>query len=209
MVSVLGSLGPKFLCSYLDVWRGCGHNVKKMPSLNQKWLATVYMSIPRIRLTGLSSIETQSCGWWRSRAGEHQRNIRRCYTCGSTRHLRPNCPLRKPRKNWPSRNTALNQKRGTARCTGLILIQPRARYHEAWIQVRIVGCLGNKSSEKPWSILINSGASCNYLWCRSLEGRHKCAEALQAHESDVITVRLATGARVTVPKVSLILGVNF
>ena len=30
-------------------------------------------------------------------AVEQQRNIRRCYMCGSTRHLRPSCPLRKQR----------------------------------------------------------------------------------------------------------------
>ena len=51
-------------------------------------------------------------------AVEQQRNIRRCYTCGSTRHLRPNCPLRKPRQNQPSRNTTPNQKSGTVRENG-------------------------------------------------------------------------------------------
>lgn len=46
-------------------------------------------------------------------AVEQQRNIRRCYMCGSTRHLRPSCPLRK-RANRPSRNSAPNQRAGTA-----------------------------------------------------------------------------------------------
>ena len=46
---------------------------------------------------------------------EQLRNIRGCYVCGSTRHFRPNRPLRKPRQNWPSRNTAPKQKSGTVR----------------------------------------------------------------------------------------------
>ena len=63
--------------------------------------------------------------------------------------------------------------------------------------------------EKPWSILIDSGASCNYSRRRSLEGSQLYAEALTAHECDSITVRLATGSRVTVPKVPLNLGIKF
>ena len=66
-----------------------------------------------------------------------------------------------------------------------------------------------KGFEKPWSILINSGASGNYVRRQSLEGNQRYAEALKAHESDVITVRLATGTRVTVPKVPLNLGIKF
>ena len=57
-----------------------------------------------------------------------------------------------------------------------------------------------KGFEKPWSILIDSGASCSYARRRSLEGSQSYAEALTAHEGDSITVRLATGSRVTVPK---------
>ena len=57
--------------------------------------------------------------------------------------------------------------------------------------------------EEPWSILIDSGASSNYVRRRSLEGSQQYAEALKAHEGDVITVRLATVARVTVPEVPL------
>ena len=66
-----------------------------------------------------------------------------------------------------------------------------------------------KGFEKPWSILIDSGALCNYARRRSLEGSQRYAEALKAHEGDSITVRLATGSRVTVPKVPLNLGVKF
>ena len=57
-----------------------------------------------------------------------------------------------------------------------------------------------KGFEKPWSILIDSGASGNYARRRSLEGSQHYAEALKAHAVDVITVRLMTGTRVTVPK---------
>ena len=66
-----------------------------------------------------------------------------------------------------------------------------------------------KGFEKPWSILIDSGASGNYARRRSLEGNQHYAEALKAHEGDLITVRLATGTRVTVPKVPLNLDVKF
>ena len=66
-----------------------------------------------------------------------------------------------------------------------------------------------KGFEKPWSILIDSGASGNYVRRRSLEGSKLYAEALEAQEGDCITVRLATGVRVTVPKVPLNLGVKF
>ena len=65
-----------------------------------------------------------------------------------------------------------------------------------------------KGFEKPWSILIDSGASFNYARQRSLEGSQLYAEALTAHEGDYITVRLATGSRVTVPKVPLNLGIK-
>ena len=66
-----------------------------------------------------------------------------------------------------------------------------------------------KGFEKPWSILIDSGASSNYVRRRSLEGNQQYAEALKAQDGDSITVRLATGARVTVPKVPLNLGLKF
>ena len=66
-----------------------------------------------------------------------------------------------------------------------------------------------KGFEKQWSILINSGASCNYARRRSLEGSQLYGEALKAHEGDSITVRLATGSRVTVTKVPLNWGVKF
>ena len=58
-----------------------------------------------------------------------------------------------------------------------------------------------KGFKKPWSILIDSGASSNYVRRRSFEGSQTYVEALKAHDDDRITVRLATGVRVTVPKV--------
>ena len=60
-----------------------------------------------------------------------------------------------------------------------------------------------KGFEKPWSVFVDSGASINYVRRRSLEGNQQYAEALQAHDGDSIIVRLATGARVTVPKAPL------
>ena len=66
-----------------------------------------------------------------------------------------------------------------------------------------------KRFEKPWSILIDSGASCNYSRRRSLEGSQLYAEALTVHEGDPITVRLATVSRITVPKIPLNLGIKF
>jgi hypothetical protein len=42
-----------------------------------------------------------------------------------------------------------------------------------------------------------------------MEGSQQYAEALKARTSDAITVRLATGTRVTVPKVAVNLGVKF
>ena len=46
---------------------------------------------------------------------EQRQDVRRFYTCGSTKHLRPNCPLRKQQPTPMSRNPSLNQKPGMAR----------------------------------------------------------------------------------------------
>ena len=66
-----------------------------------------------------------------------------------------------------------------------------------------------KGFEKQCSILMDLGASCNYARRRSHEESQRYAEALKSHEGDSCTVRLATGIRVTVPKVPLKLGVKF
>ena len=58
-----------------------------------------------------------------------------------------------------------------------------------------------KGFGKPWSILIDSGASGNYVRRRSLEGSQQYADALAAQKGDKVTVRLVTGTCVTVPKV--------
>ena len=57
--------------------------------------------------------------------------------------------------------------------------------------------------------MVNSEESVSYVRRRSLEGSQRYAEALKAHEGDIITVRLATGIRVTVSKAPLNLGVKF
>ena len=66
-----------------------------------------------------------------------------------------------------------------------------------------------KGFDKPWSILIDSGASGNHVRCCSLEGNPRYVEALKAHKVDTITVRLTTGTLVTAPKVPVNLGVKF
>ena len=65
-----------------------------------------------------------------------------------------------------------------------------------------------KGFDKPWSILIDSGASGNYVRRGSLEGNPRYVEALEAHKGDTITVRLVTGALVTASKASVNLGVK-
>ena len=48
-------------------------------------------------------------------AVDQQRVMRRCYTCGSTKHLRPKCPLRKQLPATVGQPSAPNQKPGMAR----------------------------------------------------------------------------------------------
>ncbi|GMF34480.1 unnamed protein product [Phytophthora fragariaefolia] len=69
-----------------------------------------------------------------------------------------------------------------------------------------------KGFEKRWTILIDSGASGNYAQHSTMEGSQGSqlyAEALRARDRDIVTLRLATGTRVTVPKVPVDLGVKF
>ena len=66
-----------------------------------------------------------------------------------------------------------------------------------------------KSFEKLWAILIDSGASENYVRRSSLEGSQQYAEALSAKGMETITVRLATGVQVTVPKDPMKLCIKF
>ena len=48
------------------------------------------------------------------RAAEQRMNIRRCFTCGSTRHLRNGCPLRKQRQAPLSQARPANQNSGSS-----------------------------------------------------------------------------------------------
>jgi retrotransposon gag protein len=48
-------------------------------------------------------------------AVEQRFSIRRCYTCGSTRHLRPSCPVRNKAQAPSSQGTASNPKTGSSR----------------------------------------------------------------------------------------------
>ncbi|KAE9342678.1 hypothetical protein PR003_g9339 [Phytophthora rubi] len=66
-----------------------------------------------------------------------------------------------------------------------------------------------KGFEKQWTILIDSGASGNFVRRSTVDGSQQYAVTLQERSRDVVTVRLAMGTRVTVPKVSLDLGVKF
>ncbi|KAG4235385.1 hypothetical protein PC116_g16469 [Phytophthora cactorum] len=66
-----------------------------------------------------------------------------------------------------------------------------------------------KGFEKLWRVLIDSGASGNYARRSTLEGSQQYAQALEVQTRDNISVRLATGALVTVSKVSVDLGVKF
>ncbi|GMF49847.1 unnamed protein product [Phytophthora fragariaefolia] len=66
-----------------------------------------------------------------------------------------------------------------------------------------------KGFDKPWTILVETGASGNYARRSTMEGSQLYAEALKARNRDIVTVRLATGTRVSVPKVPGDLGVKF
>ena len=46
---------------------------------------------------------------------EQRQKVRPCYTCESTKHLHPTCPLRKQRPPPMGRNHSPNQKPGMAR----------------------------------------------------------------------------------------------
>ena len=65
-----------------------------------------------------------------------------------------------------------------------------------------------KDFDKLWTIIIDSGASGNYVRRSSLIGSQLYAEALQAQGSDTITFHLATRKRVTVARVFVNLNVK-
>ena len=122
-------------------------------------------------------------------AAEQQRNIRRCYMCGSTKHLRPSCPLRKQRQPRSSQVPAPGRKSDAAGETSIpsrcgvtywdILSseEPLGGRGEQGLAPDLVGKTTKreynpgllvvlatvKGFEKPWSILIDSEASSNYV----------------------------------------------
>ncbi|ETI29890.1 hypothetical protein F443_22989 [Phytophthora nicotianae P1569] len=66
-----------------------------------------------------------------------------------------------------------------------------------------------KGFDKPWSVLIDSGASGSYVCRSTVDGYHQYVEALREPRRDKISVRLATGTLVTVSKVSIDLNMKF
>ncbi|POM81140.1 LOW QUALITY PROTEIN: Hypothetical protein PHPALM_929 [Phytophthora palmivora] len=160
------------------------------------------------------------------RAAEQRRGIRRCFYCVPTtlgRAVRCADRARLNRAETPLRvgnlacrgETTTPSKRGVAcwgrtRSAGLgpersIISQKNHVCKPGLLVVEATV----KGFEKPWIVLIDSGASGNYVRRSTMEGSQLYAEALRVRPSDVVTVRLATGTRVTVPKVALDLGVKF
>ncbi|KAG4038654.1 hypothetical protein PC123_g25783 [Phytophthora cactorum] len=145
---------------------------------------------------------------------EQRASIRRCFTCGSTRHLRASCPVRNQRKAPPS------QASGSLRGNGKELSSvgpPGGRgqqdpapkraglsYEKSVCKPALLVVQANvKGSEKPWRVLIASGASGNYAGHSTLEGSQQYAETLEVQTRDTISVRLATRTLVTVSKVTV------
>ncbi|KAG2978241.1 hypothetical protein PC120_g25355 [Phytophthora cactorum] len=144
-------------------------------------------------------------------AAEQRTSIRRCFTCGSTRHLRASCPVRNQRKAPP--NQASGSSRGNADSKGQQDPAPKRAglsYEKRVCKPSLQVVQANvKGFEKLWRVLIDSGASGNYARRSTLEGSQQYAQALEVQTRDNISVRLATGALVTVSKVSVDLGVKF
>ncbi|KAG2818866.1 hypothetical protein PC111_g12138 [Phytophthora cactorum] len=145
---------------------------------------------------------------------EQRASIRRCFTCGSTRHLRASCPVRNQRKAPPS------QASGSLRGNGKELSSvgpPGGRgqqdpapkraglsYEKSVCKPALLVVQANvKGFEKPWRVLIASGASGNYAGHSTLEGSQQYAETLEVQTRDTISVRLATRTLVTVSKVTV------
>ena len=78
------------------------------------------------------------------RSVEQNWNIHRCFTCGSTNHLRPNCPLRRALQAISGRTPAANQKSGTAQERRL----PVGTGCPAGEELGFVEPLGGSSGEK-------------------------------------------------------------
>ncbi|KAK1930425.1 Retrotransposon-derived protein PEG10 [Phytophthora citrophthora] len=153
------------------------------------------------------------------RAAVQRMSTRRCYACGSPTHLRPNCPLRKERAGQNGRNPAAGPASGSAQETATpmrerhwgsapkssVLLNTERGSKQGLLVVQV----DVKGFEKPWIVLIDSGASGNYVRRSTVEGSQQYAEALRARRGDTVTVRLATGVRVTVAKVPMDLRLKF
>ncbi|CAH0482008.1 unnamed protein product [Peronospora belbahrii] len=156
-----------------------------------------------------------------------QQIVRRCYICKSTGHLMAKCPARKAylaskgRRPMGKPLVCRGKRRnpvGAGRPTGeeLSSVEPlggrskqipvpkRSELSKTERECKpglLVGEGTVKGYDTQWIILIISGASDNYVRRTTVEGSQQYAEALVARESD--TVCLATGTRVTVPKVPM------
>ncbi|KAG3070015.1 hypothetical protein PC121_g9632 [Phytophthora cactorum] len=142
-------------------------------------------------------------------AAEQRTSIRRCFTCGSTRHLRASCPVCNQRKAPPSQASGSSQGNGDSQWDPA---PKRAglSYEKSVCKPGLLVFPANvQGFEKPWRVLIDSGASGNYARRSTLEGSQRYAEGLAVQTRDNISVRLATGTLVTVSKVSVDLGVKF
>ncbi|KAG3144703.1 hypothetical protein PC128_g24341 [Phytophthora cactorum] len=145
-------------------------------------------------------------------AAEQRTSIRRCFTCGSTRHLRASFPVRNQRKAPPSQPLARRGETATPSRGQQDPAPKRAglSYDKSVCKPGLLVVQANvKGFENPWRVLIDSGASGNYARRSTLEGSQRYAEALDVQTRDTISVRLATGTLVTVSKVSVDLGVKF
>lgn len=77
------------------------------------------------------------------------------------------------------------------------LYNPESECKQGLLVVKVTA----KGFEKPWIVLIEFEACENYVRRSSLGGSQLYADAIKSQRGDTVTVRLATGKRVTVPKV--------
>ncbi|KAG3020777.1 hypothetical protein PC128_g9921 [Phytophthora cactorum] len=77
-------------------------------------------------------------------AGEQCTRIRRCYTCGSTRHLRPSCSLRNQCKAPSSRSASSHPPVGRGETA-----YPRRHVAPYWRKLSSVGPPGGRGQQDP------------------------------------------------------------